>query len=288
MDNKQQQPKISPNPMPTGRQASLQKKGNAGASHFGERGTEGDFGHKTGSLVSRITEQIQSDHIEPRSKMNVTIEQVGYASLVLVLFVFVVLVINWLGFRIRSTGTLDFAQYGPEGYRAMLEALPYGFLLLCLVGLAATIAAIRHYDMSYRRPLQVMASVLVLSIGLGTVLAVSGVNEELAEQADKEEIPQTIVHRLYRGTLTIHHQSTRLIIGPVVEQQPQRLRIAVRAQRLVDIATNDETQYPTGEPMVGDQVRILIIREGNFPLARVILLSQPRPQLTPLTPTSSN
>lgn len=233
------------------------------------------------SLADRVTEQIASQHVTPRSTASIWIEQLGYLSLAAVIFTSAVLLINWVGFQIKATGALDFVAYGADGYLAVLEALPYGFLLLCLLGLAGTLLALRHFDLSYRKPLLVLGGVLVLSLGLGTLLAASGVNETLAEQAEREPEPPTVVHRLYRGTLTVRHHSPRLIIGPVIGQSERQLTIGIPAGRSAAVQTNEQTEYPTGKPLLGDIVRVLVIRRDDSPVARVILLRQPRPQ--PLT-----
>ncbi len=237
-----------------------------------------DDGHL--SLADRVANRIAKEHVQPRSATSIWIEQLGYVVLAVVIFAVATLLINWVGFQIRAVGIFEFTRYGRDGYVALLEALPYGFLLLCLLGLAATVLAVRHFDISYRKPLWVTASILLLSLGLGTIMATSGVNERLAEQADQAKAPPTVVHRLYRGRLTAVHHSTRLIIGPVIEQQANRLRIGLPPQRAIDVTTTSQTQYPTGKPTIGDQVRILVVRQGNLPVARVILLA-PSQRSTP-------
>lgn len=239
------------------------------------------------TLSDRITQQISKQHLEPRSRMSIVIEQVGYASLVLVSFVFVVLVVNWIGFWLKSSGLGEFVYYGPDGIQALVESLPIVAILLAIVGFTGVMKALNHYDVSYKHPLVMIGGVIIISaLATGVWLAQTGINEELAERTDRDELP--VLKPVYGGKLTFILHSTRAIVGPVLNLESEKLTIGV-PKTSVDVETNTETAYPIGKPNIGDRVRIIVIRKaGNVPVARVILLSPPHSQLTPSVPTVSN
>ncbi|MBI4185609.1 hypothetical protein HY524_00985 [Candidatus Berkelbacteria bacterium] len=228
----------------------------------------------TEPLSERIAKQIASEHIAPRSTTSIVIEQLGYASIVLVVLTVAVVAVNGISFWFRTSGLGDFAAYGTDGVQAIAESVPSGLVLSAIVGLIGGLIAIRHYDISYKQPIILLVSgIVLLTFGLGISLAQTGINEALAERADQDDLP--LLQPLYQHRLEYRQAKTRAVVGPVMQIGQMRLIIGVGEQP-IEVKTADDTEYPIGKPTVGDHVRVLLIKRAGQPIARVILLGTPR------------
>lgn len=229
------------------------------------------------TLSAQVVERVRHERIAPRGSLSILAEQAGYAVLFLTVFVIGILAINWIGFWLRVGGFGDFLGLGPLGLMAFVSGFPYGLLVLFILAYVLTLALLRHYDLSYRQPILLLAAgLLVSALLVGAGLAKSGLNERIAERVEQGQLQPLRV--LYQHRLEFRHQSGHAVAGPVVDLGEHHLTILIRRGE-VTLETDEQTQYPNGRPELDDHVRALIerIEERDHPLARIILIHRAGP-----------
>lgn len=216
------------------------------------------------SIAKSAADIIRRHHITPKSFVIILFEKIGYAVLFLVVFGVLVLVVNLLADWFRVTGIGNYLAHGLIGIFAVTLSLPYTLLAIAILAFILTMILLRHYDISYKSPMILLAAVILLvSVGLGTALARTGVNERVR--------PLAQVHQKNRQFTKV---TARSLVGIVTEKTDDEIRVTTHLGTIRVILT-DETRYASDveKLSVGARVHVLGVRSrtGEFRALIVII-----------------
>jgi hypothetical protein len=202
-------------------------------------------------LEERIMAEIHSGRARIRSRFALLVERLGYDGLALVVILAAAAAALLIGFWVRSVDVIGLVQFGPLGFRMIVEAFPYEWLLTGVGALVGIAWFVRQTDWSTRTTSIVAGSVLIVLVGIGTAAAASTWVDRLAGATQLTSVPGRAVNRL------VTHHGTVGLIGDVVGTAPQMIQVRVSGQTIA-VVLNDRTALPSlGALTVGDRIVVV-------------------------------
>lgn len=203
-------------------------------------------------LSKTVMRKIEKEGIKIRSKYLVLAEKLGLSSVFILSIIMSALFINLILFWLKTTQNLDFLSFGSLGVLAFLEFFSYLWLVVVVVLLIVASLLLKKYDISYKKPYKwLVLGILFLAVLTGGAVAVSGVNEELAQQVSEGRFFP--LRPFYGRGYGMRRKNG--IVGKVIKVNKDSLLVDVNGQS-INVIFNNKTHFPEGQDFqTGDWVR---------------------------------
>ena len=211
-------------------------------------------------LSAVIMEKIEKEGIKIRSKYLVLAEKLGLGSSLVLSIIISALFVNLILYWLKSSQNLDFLSFGSLGFLAFLESFPYLWLVAVVVFLIIASLILKKYDISYQKPYTwLVLTILFLAFMVGGVVAVSGINEKLAQQVSKGRFfPLKPFYQKGYGL-----KKKNGIVGKIIKVEKSSLLVDVAGQS-VKVIFDQQTRFPHGQDFhLGDWIRVVGKYQGN-------------------------
>lgn len=129
---------------------------------------------------SKISERIKNGKVKMRSHLFFIAEKLGLESGLLLTIILGVLLISLALYIMQQNGVFEFAEFGPRGWRVVLQNIPYDLLALVIVFFILANLIIKQFDFSYRHPFYIFSSGIIFIVGIiGFIVFWTGVTDAI-------------------------------------------------------------------------------------------------------------
>ncbi len=126
---------------------------------------------KKSTIQKNVLEAIRSGRAAMRPRWHFVLGAVALAVGVVILLLALLSLSSFIVFFLNRSGAIVGPQFGPSGLLALLRALPWLLVALCVLFAVLLELLIRHYALAYRRPLvySMLAVVILTAVGAALI-----------------------------------------------------------------------------------------------------------------------
>ncbi len=223
---------------------------------------------KKNNIVEEVNKQIKTGKVKMRSRYAVIAEKLGLGSALALSIILAVVAVDLLFYWLDVSNNLSVLSFGSIGILAFLETFPYiplgiGILLIVLAGYI-----LKKFDVSYKAPIIVGVSLLILIPFLGGIaINYSGVNEAIENKVENGKLPPMKQYFGLNAPMAREHQ----VMGEVTNIKDDKLTIEVEKEAEIDVVIAENTSLPDGDSFsVGDWVRAIGKKQEDSFIAQAI------------------
>lgn len=203
------------------------------------------------TLADAIVGKIRNDDIRMRSRLSVWAEKAGLKSLFVGLLFFLTLIAGLIVLWISLNSDLLISGYGAYGILSFIESFPYIPIIVFTGVFVVMVRILRRYDFSYKKPLLITLSVLMIIVVLSAYLL------------NKTPQSRSILYGGGQRLRMIGGSGTNFVTGHVKSIDGQIISLETVDNITVPVILSDTTHIPVGSPSAGDLIRSVGVWEGE-------------------------
>lgn len=203
-------------------------------------------------LERKVMKEIKEGKIKLRSRYIFLAKKLGLGGGFVLSIILAILFINLSFFVVKISGNLEFLSFGRIGFLAFLESFPYQWIVVSLIFFLAASAFLSRYDISYKKSFKALLGILLLLIFIaGTVLTMSGINENIENKVTKGKF--SLLQHFYGERKGIWRSG---IMGRIIKIQDSAFTIETPDNKQVYVQLTRDTHFLTGSDFhSGDYIR---------------------------------
>lgn len=213
------------------------------------------------NIKDAVLEKIKSGQIKMRPKLYFILKTILAAGGIIAVGVFVILLISFINFHLRTSGIGYLPGFGFRGFGVYLKLLPWFLIFISVVSILVLEILAKRFNFVYRRPIfySLLAIILIALIG-GFIIEKTPLHPKLLLQAREGKLP--LAGPVYRDFgMSMFHDVQR---GVVEEVSENSFRIRALDGRLLTVVLSSDTRFPFGtEVKEGDTVVVMGEREDD-------------------------
>ena len=203
------------------------------------------------TIADSVSDKIKKGEVTMRSQISIWAEKLKLNGSMVVLIALLIVVTGLVLYWVNTNNDLLFGGYGRPGLSSFVQSFPYVFVAIFVLLFILLTLLFRTFDFSYKKPF----FMILLSVAAG-VLILGWIS-----------IKQPIGQRLYQQEGRIFRMgmmnNSNAITGIVAKINKSRISVQNEDNKIININTNSNTHFPSGQPKVGDQIRSVGTWEGN-------------------------
>lgn len=235
------------------------------------------------NLSNQIMQKIQKEQVKIRSKWFFIAQKLGLESSLALLIICGVIILNAILYIMQKNNAFEFISFGIPGWQVVLNNIPFDLIIILILLIIVANITYKKFDISYHKPFYYFTIILIAVIGfIGTLLAYSGINEEIVEENIQTQeqtllntrtknsmqysIKKTIPKRIYNKRVVFHPIGNRAVIGTIVECSDNNVVILTTNAEIVTLKL-DDLKY---DCQINQIVKSIGLRNNNIFKPQVI------------------
>lgn len=235
------------------------------------------------NLSQQIMEQIHDKKVKMKSRWIFIAQKLGLESGLALAIILAVLLVNSIFYIMQRNGAFEFASFGLEGWRVILDNIPYDLIIALIILIITANYIYKKFDLSYHKPLYYFTLLSICLITLvGTFLAYSGVNEEIIEEklvAENTHLdspgnlpPQYIIRKtapraIYQNRINFQPVGDRAIIGSIIDCRDDEIIIRMYNSQIITLKPNTNGDFVC---QIGKIIKSIGQKEANIFRSHII------------------
>jgi hypothetical protein len=207
------------------------------------------------SISDKIIDKIKSGDIKMKSRTSFVLKMALLGLGVFFLFFFIIYLISFIIFSLRTNGVLFLPRFGFHGIGIFFGSLPWVLFLIVAILIVALEIFSKRFTSVYRRPIiYSLLIIIILAFGIGFLIERTSFHSNLFLSARDRHLP--VMGPFYRnfGAPPIHNVNR----GVVSEITDNGFKIETSCGETLIITITPQTRLYTEEKIeVGDEIVIL-------------------------------
>ncbi len=206
------------------------------------------------NLQEKIMRKIEEEKITIRSRYIFLAKKLGLNGGFALSLILAVLFFNIAFFSLKSSGNLEFISFGRIGLFVFLESFPYEWIIFAVLFFIGASLLLSRYDVSYKKPFKILVVVLlVVVLSASTILAISGINENLERKATENTIP--ILKIFYGPRKGIWRHG---LVGEIIQIQTKAFVLQTSQEKQVIVKLTEKLHsFFQSDFKTGDYIRVV-------------------------------
>ncbi|MCL5795557.1 MAG: hypothetical protein M1338_04340 [Patescibacteria group bacterium] len=190
-------------------------------------------------LSQEISQKIKSGQVKMKSKTIISAEHYFLIALIIILTVASLIFINFTFYTLAQNGSLEFLEFGFAGFWAVVENVPFPFIIWALISIILASLIYKNFDLSYKKPHYFFLTALgVLILGFASGFFAYNFNSYVHQNAVKFNIP--IVKEAYEKSQTKNLNTNYGILAKITEIKPKYVVARASGGKILIIGNKNE------------------------------------------------
>lgn len=220
------------------------------------------------NISKKINERLKENKVKMRSKWFFVAEKLGLESSFVLSALLAIIFISLAFYVMQQNGVFEFAEFGPGGWRIILENIPYDLVALAVIFFLIANYIIKQFDFSYKHPFYLFSCGSLLVIGfLAFAVFWTGVGQAVFNN------PPPKLASFYQKKITYSPKGQKAVIGRVVGSGSNVIVLQTPQNKIIRIHLKKPIESPFEQSFSqGQIIKIIGQKEGDQFKAQLIRL----------------
>ncbi len=211
-------------------------------------------------IGDKVLNKIKSGEIKMKPKIHFILRAVLLILSTLILALFIICLVSFIIFSLRSSGILFLPKFGFPGIRIFFSSLPWLLILIAVILIILLEIFTKRFTFVYRRPILYSLLAIIFIVILGSfIINKTPFHSNLFWRAQEGRLPA--IGKLYRGygapkIGNVHY-------GIVSEVTDDGFKIETLRGEALIVIVSSETRFPLKTDIKKDDVIVVLGKRNN-------------------------